>query len=140
MTTIPGILLQDDFSGAAGGALFGIGAAFLLVLLAMMVITIVGFWKVFQKAGQPGWAVLIPIYNAYVLLKIAGKPGWWVLLFLIPLVNVVIALIVAIDMARVFGHSAAFGVLLLFFFSGIGYLILGFGNSRYLGPAAAPAN
>ena len=58
-------------------------------------------WKVFTKAGQPGWAVLIPIYNAYILLKIAGRPGWWILLFMIPFVNIIIAALVAIDVAKV---------------------------------------
>ena len=67
------------------------------------------------------------------------KPGWWILLFLIPFVNIVVALIVAIEMAKVFGKSAAFGVVLLFLLGGIGYLILGFGKARYLGPAAKAA-
>jgi len=138
MTVIPALLLQND-SGAAGGGLLGTGAAFMFVLLAFSLIAIIGFWKVYTKAGKPGWAVLIPIYNLYILLKIAGRPGWWVLLYMIPLVNIVIALIVAIDVAKSFGRSAAFGVLLLFFLNVIGFLILGFGKSRYLGPAAAPA-
>jgi hypothetical protein len=110
-----------------------------LVLIAVAVVFIIGYWKVFVKAGQPGWAVLIPFYNAYILLKIAGRPGWWLLLFLIPLVNIVIALLVAIDIAKSFGQSPVFGVVLLFLLSGIGYLVLGFGNYRYIGPAAATA-
>jgi hypothetical protein len=91
------------------------------------------------KAGQPGWAVLIPFYNVYILLKIAGRPGWWLVLCLIPLVNIVIALMVAIDVAKAFGQSAVFGVVLLFLLSGIGYLVLGFGNYKYVGPATAAA-
>ena len=62
-------------------------------------------WKVFTKAGQPGWAILIPFYNTYVLLKIVGRPGWWLVLMFIPLVNIVIAIIVAIDLAKSFGKS-----------------------------------
>lgn len=104
----------------------------LSVVLAL--IAIVGVWKMFQKAGRPGWAVLIPIYNAYVLLKVAGRPGWWLLLAFIPLVNLVIFIIVSIDLAKAFGQSAAFGIILIFVLGGIGYLILGMGNYRYLGP------
>ena len=115
-----------------GGPFFSGG--FLLFGLAVLLIVIIGGWKVFEKAGQPGWAVLIPIYNAYIILKIAGRPGWWLLLCFIPVVNVVIGIVVAIDVARAFGQSAMFGFFLLFLFGGIGYLILGFGDYRYLGP------
>jgi hypothetical protein len=72
-------------------------------------------------------------------VKIAGRPWWWLLLFLIPLVNIAIAIVVAIDIAKAFGQSALFGVLLLFVLSGIGYLVLGFGDYRYIGPAGATA-
>ncbi len=138
MTSILGLILQnDDGSGAAGGLMAAFGGMMLLVWLAVLVIFIVGMWRVFEKAGQPGWAVIIPIYNIYVLLKIAGRPGWWLLLCLIPLVNVVIAIVVAIDIAKAFGQSAVFGVVLLFLLSGIGYLVLGFGNYRYTRPATA---
>ena len=137
MTMTPALLLQNEVGDAAGAAVIGIGSTMMIMMLVMMAVIIVGFWKVFVKAGQPGWAVLIPIYNAYILLQIAGKPGWWILLFMIPLVNIVIAVLVAIEVAKCFGQSAAFGVVLLFLLGGIGYLILGFGNYRYVGPAAA---
>ena len=136
MTSVSALLLQNNNSNALG-ALFG--GTMLLVWLAVMVIVIIGGWKVFEKAGQPGWAILVPFYNAYIILKIAGRPGWWLLLYLIPLVNLVVALIVAIDVAKSFGKSAAFGIFLLFLLGGIGYLILGFGSARYLGAAADPA-
>ena len=135
MTMIPA-LLADDSSGAIAGA---IGGTMLLVWCVIAVVFLIGFWKVFVKAGQSGWAVIIPIYNLYILLKICGRPGWWVLLYLIPLVNIVIAIIVALDMAKCFGKSGAFGFFILFLLSGIGYLILGFGSARYVGPAVATA-
>ncbi|MBP6507419.1 MAG: hypothetical protein KA257_07620 [Opitutaceae bacterium] len=109
----------------------------LLIELAIIVLVIAGVWKTFVKAGQPGWAAIIPIYNAYILLKIAGRPGWWLILLLIPLVNIVIAIIAAIDVAKAFGKGTGFGLglaLLGFIF----YPILGFGDATYHGqPAAA---
>ena len=139
MHMIPALLFQDDGDAAATAVLFGLGGTFLIIMLALAVVFIIGMWKVFAKAGQPRWACIIPIYNIYVLTQIAGRPGWWVLLFFIPLVNIVISLLLAIDIAKSFGQSAAFGVILLFLLSGIGYLVLGFGNYRYQGPAALTA-
>jgi len=136
MTSTLAVLLQNDNSNLFG-ALFG-GVA-MLFWMAVAVVVIIGGWKMFEKAGQPGWAILIPLYNVYIMLMISGRPGWWLLLYLIPLVNVVIAIIVAIDIAKAFGQSAAFGFFLLFLLCGIGYLILGFGNYRYQGPPAAAA-
>jgi len=108
----------------------------LLIQLAIVVLYIVGMWKVFAKAGQPGWAAIIPIYNVYILLKIAGRPGWWLLLFLIPIVNLVIAILVAIDVAKAFGKGVGYG-LGLFFLGFIFYPMLGLGDDAYRGPAAA---
>ncbi|HZP60998.1 MAG TPA: DUF5684 domain-containing protein [Opitutaceae bacterium] len=110
----------------------------LLLEIAVIVLIVAGIWKVFVKAGQPGWAVIIPIYNLYVLLKVAGRPGWWLVLFLIPLVSLIIAIIVSIDVAKAFGKEAGFGIGLAFL-GFIFYPILGFGSATY-GPAAkAPA-
>jgi len=138
MTMIPAFLQISDSSGSAGlGALAAMGTGMMLFLLAIAVIGIIGVWKVFTKAGQPGWAAIIPIYNIIVLLQIVGRPIWWFILLLIPLVNLIILIILAIDLAKSFGKSAAWGFFLLFVFSFIGYLILGFGDARYVGPAAA---
>jgi hypothetical protein len=106
------------------------GAVISLIYLAIIVLVIAGFWKVFVKAGHPGWAAIVPIYNAYILLKIAGKPGWWLILFFIPVVGLIIAILVSIEVAKAFGKGAGFGVglaLLGFVF----YPILGFGDARY---------
>jgi len=140
MSNIFALLLQDDnAAGNAAGvaAAAGIGLVMLLFWLAILAVCIIAFWKVFTKAGQPGWAAIIPIYNAIILLKIAGRPAWWVLLMLIPIVNIVITLIVAIDVAKSFGQSPVFGVVMLWLLSVIGYLVLGFGSAKYIGPAAA---
>lgn len=108
-----------------------------LIFLGLMaaLLSIVAFWRVFQKAKQPGWASIIPFYNIYILLKIVGRPGWWLLLYLIPVVNVIVHIVVAVDSAKSFGKSATFGVVGLWLFSFIGYLILGFGDATYKGPS-----
>ena len=139
MSFVPALLLQEEVGGAAGAAAAGIAGTMMIVMLAVAAVFLIAMWKVFVKAGQPGWAILIPIYNAYILLKIAGRPGWWIVLFMIPFVNIIIAALVAIDVAKAFGQSAAFGIILLFLLCGIGYLLLGFGKYSYVGPAAAKA-
>ncbi len=122
-------LAQQNAAGAAGGLVF------LVIWLAILVLIIVGFWKVFEKAGQPGWAAIVPIFNIYVLCKIAGRPGWWLILFFVPIVSLVIAIIVSIDVAKAFGKGIGFalGLILLGF---IFYPILGFGSAQYQGPPA----
>ena len=97
------------------------------------VFLIASVWKVFAKAGEPGWASIIPIYNTYILLKIGGKPGWWLLLMLLPLVNIVVTVTTSIAVAERFGRSQAFGVGLAFL-GFIFYPILGFGGSTYRSP------
>jgi len=138
MKMIPALLLQDD-SAATGLAIAGASSVMLLFFLAIAVVFIIGLWKVFTKAGQPGWAVLVPIYNIITLLKIAGRPAWWVILYLIPFVNFVVAILVAIDVAKAFGQSTGWGIVMLFLLSGIGYLVLGFGNYQYIGTGGGQA-
>jgi len=101
-----------------------------LLYFGLMVFIIASLWRVNTKAGQPGWAVLIPIYNVYVLLKVAGKPGWWLLLFLIPVVNIVIAILMYAGIAEKFGKGAGFAIGLIFI-SIIFFPILAFGNAEY---------
>lgn len=110
------------------------GTAFIL-----SIVIIISIWKIFEKAGKPGWAAIIPIYNMYVLLKIVGRPGWWLILFFIPIANIIIPFIVAIDLAKAFKRSTLFGIVLLGLFSFIGYMILGFGKSVYTNPSSTPA-
>ncbi len=98
----------------------------------LMVFLIASLWKVFEKAGHPGWACLVPFYNIYILLKIANKPGWWMLLFFIPLVNFIVSIVISIDVAKAFGKDTGFGIglaLLGFIF----YPILAFGDAEYQG-------
>ena len=103
-------------------------------MLAFAIVIIASLWKVFVKAGQPGWACIVPIYNIIVMLKIAGKPVWWIVLFLIPIVSLIASILVAIGIAEKFGKSAGFG-LGLAFLGFIFYPILGFGDAQYQGLA-----
>ncbi|MFC2124579.1 DUF5684 domain-containing protein [Bacteroidota bacterium] len=105
----------------------------LIIYLAFLILMIAALWKIFVKAGKPGWAAIIPIYNVIVLLEIVGKPLWWFLLFLIPLVNIVIAIIVIHGLSKSFGKGAGFTVGLIFL-GIIFYPILGFGDAKYKGP------
>ena len=106
----------------------------IVVYVALIVLMIVSMWKIFTKAGKPGWACIIPIYNIIVLLEIVGKPWWWLLLMLIPFVNFVLAIWMLNLLSKSFGHEVGFTLGLLF----LGFIffpILGLGESKYIGPA-----
>jgi hypothetical protein len=107
----------------------------LVIYLAVIVFEIAAVWKIFVKANQPGWGAIIPFYNFYLMCKIVGRPGWWLVLLLIPIVNIVISLIVAIDLAKSFSKGSGFGVG-LWLVGIVFYPILGFGDATYAGPAA----
>lgn len=126
-----------EAAGAAAGIILVVFLVAFVIWLALSVVALIGGWKVFVKAGQPGWAVIIPIYNAIVLLQICGRPVWWIVLLLIPFVQVVVGVIVAIDLAKSFGKDALFGIG-LFLLGFIFFPILGFGSAQYRGPVAAP--
>jgi hypothetical protein len=112
-----------------------VGMVFGLCYLVVILLLIIGMWKVFVKAGKPGWAAIVPIYNIIVLLEIAGKPLWWFILMLIPGVNFIVWLFVCIAIARNFGKGTGFAIglwILPFIF----FPALGFGDARYQ-PVAA---
>ena len=127
---------QSATDPAANAAAAGLGIGFMLVWLLIVVLMVAGMWKVFEKAGKPGWAAIIPIYNLVVLLEIAGKPVWWVILFIIPVVNFIIAIMLGISVAAKFGKGAGYG-LGLALLGPIFYPMLGFGDAQYNPNAAA---
>jgi hypothetical protein len=102
-----------------------------LISLTLEVISLVALWKIFIKAGKPGWAALVPIYNYYVLLEIAGDPWWWLLGLMLPVVNFIVRLFLGLDLARAFGKGAKFGLGLIFL-NRIFVPILGFGDAKYV--------
>jgi hypothetical protein len=81
-----------------------------LLFLAFILLVIVSMWRVYERAGEPGWAVLIPFYNMYVLTKVGGVSGWWVVAMFIPLINIIALFVVSIAVARRFDRGAGFGV------------------------------
>lgn len=86
-------------------AVAGVVLIFSLVAMIASVLMIIGLWKVFTKAGKPGWAAIVPIYNLITLLEIVGRPAWWVLLTFVPFANLYVVIMVAIDLAKAFGKS-----------------------------------
>jgi len=109
----------------------------IILIIAIWLFMIICYWKVFTKAGQPGWAAIIPIYNIYIMTKIGGKPGYWTLLCLIPIVNIVFLIWLTNMISKSFGKDEGFtaGLLLL---SIIFYPILAFGPAKYQGPYGNP--
>ena len=115
----------------------GTVTAILAIAIVWIVFVLVAGWKMYVKAGQPGWFSLIPILNVFGLLLIARRPLWWFFLMLIPLVNIVVIAVVYYDIARSFRRGLGTALLLLLL-TPIAYLILGFGSARYE-PDALPA-
>jgi hypothetical protein len=111
----------------------------IVLYIAVIILMIAAYWKVFTKAGKPGWAAIIPIYNAIVLLEIVGKPVWWFLLYFIPCVNIVFLIWTVNLFSKSFGKSEGFTVGLILL-SPIFISILAFGDAVYVGPAAKEAN
>jgi hypothetical protein len=147
MHTLTPLLAQasGNNEAAALGVLLALIAGFGMVLLAGYVVCLIGMWKVFTKAGQPGWAVLIPIYNVIVLLRVAGLPWYWVFAVFLPIIPVlgvlaymVLAVMCLHRISTRFGQGVGFtiGLTLL---SPIFFLILGFGSSKYVGEQPAQA-
>ena len=115
------------------GALIGM----LIFYIGIIVLMIASQWKVFAKAGQPGWACLIPIYNLYIMTLIAKKPAWWLaIILLVPLVNIVFAIMLINGIAKNFGKDAGFTVGLIFL-GIIFWPLLAFGDAKYIGAEAA---
>mgnify|MGYP000610221017 CR=1 FL=1 len=124
------IPLQNSGGGGAGGIVL------LVLYLALLIAVVAGTWKAFEKAGEPGWGAIIPIYNIYLMIKIGGNEWWYLLLMLVPLVNILVAAKIYVDLAKAFDQGLGFGLglwLLPFVF----LPILGFGESyQYVGEPA----
>jgi hypothetical protein len=109
--------------------------ALVAIYLALAVLLIVSMWKVFQKAGKPGWAAIVPFYNTWVLLQIVGKPTWWFFLYFVPFVNIVVTVLVYVELAKCFGKGVGFAILMIFL-PFIAFPMLAFGKEQYRAPVA----
>ena len=123
-------------SAAAGGILAIMG----IFYVAILILGIVSLWKIFSKANESGWKSIIPIYNYITLLKIIGRPWWWIIGLLLPIVQLVVLVIVALDLAKSFGKSEVFGIFGLFLFGIVGYPMLAFGSAQYVGLVQSPTH
>jgi hypothetical protein len=128
------VQVSSDSSGSGGA----VGIIFLLIALAVALFYLIAYWRIFSKAGRPGILAIIPIVSTFVFLSIVGRPWWWFILLAIPFVDIVILIIVINDLSKSFGHGAGF-TLGLIFLSFIFIPVLGYGGSRYVGPAARMA-
>jgi hypothetical protein len=126
---------MDNYDANSAGVAAAIFSAILIPFLVVYVITVIGMWKTFEKAGKPGWAAIIPIYNYIVLLEIVGKPIWWIFLILFPCTSFIFTIWTLNLLSKSFGQSEGFTVGLVI----LPYIfipILGFGSYKYLGPSA----
>jgi hypothetical protein len=130
------LLAQVEYSYSSSSQGKAPGPVFWICWLAFTILMIAAWWKIFSKAGQPGWAAIVPIYNWIVWCKIVGRPWWWILLLLIPFVNLIILIILMIDLAKSFGKGVGFGIGLILL-AVIFFPILGFGSAQYQGPSAS---
>lgn len=111
-----------------------IGSIFIFFIsISVIFFLIAAYWKIFEKAGKPGWAAIIPIYNFVVFLEIVGKPVWWVVLLFVPIANIVVLIWTTNMLSKSFGKDEGFtvGILLLRI---VFIPILGFGDAKYQGP------
>ena len=123
----------SGLDAASTGFLAGFGVAYYICMLVVLVLTIIASWRIFTKAGEAGWKSIIPIYNLVVLFKIVGMNPWMILLFLVPIANVVVSILLNIKLAKAFGKGTGFALGLIFL-NTIFTLILGFGSAEYVGP------
>ena len=121
-----------DTNQLAMGIFAGAMGTYFVIALVFYVLLVIAEWKIYTKAGEPGWASLIPIYNMYVLFRIIYGNGWKFLLCLVPLLNIAVGIMMWIRLAQAFGKGIGFGIFTLFF-PNIGTLILGFGSDQYVG-------
>lgn len=142
------LLYRNGDMGLFISFILGFFLVFLVIILIIGILTIIGQWKLFTKAGRKGWEAIIPVYNTYILCQISGVNPWWIVIVLasgfitalVPaltilgsIVNIYFGVLLAVSVSRSFGKSDAYAIG-IYFFAWIFYLILGFGSSKYLGP------
>ncbi len=125
----------NAYEAAVATGSVGFMIVYLIFCLALTVVIFIAMWKLYVKAGKPGWACIVPFYSQYCLFDIAMGNGWLFLLSFIPCVNFVVLIICYIKLAKAFGKGTGFGIGLIFL-NPIFMMILGFGKATYIGPQA----
>lgn len=128
--SVYGDSISMDSSSLLGGALLASFGTMMLISSAVGLVMLISMWKVFKKAGKPGWASIIPIYNIYTMIQIAKLPTYYLLLFIIPIANIYAMFKIYIELAHKFNKSTGFGVGLIFL-SVIFFPMLAFGDATY---------
>jgi hypothetical protein len=121
---------EYSYDNGVASSIFGVVG---IIYLAIAILMIVSYWKIFEKAGKPGWASIIPIYNFIVFLEIVGKPWWWLLLMLIPFVNFFIILYLIHLFAKSFGKDVVWTIFIILL-GIVAIPMLAFGDAKYVGP------
>ncbi len=110
----------------------------IIIASPIIILSLAGYWKLFQKAGRHGWEAIIPIYSSYVMLKLSGRPAWWLIWLFVPLASVIVSAGILIDFIKSYGKFTIrdrAAVILL------GFIYLpkwGFEDqTQYLGPSAS---
>lgn len=124
--------MTESELSAASGVLGSLLLTIILISLVVGLISIIAMWKIFTKAGQPGWASIVPIYNVYILIKVSGLQWWFLLLMFIPGINFVASILIYHNLSKSFGKGSGFTIGLIFL-PIIFFPILGFGDAKYLG-------
>lgn len=134
--------MDYDYSAAStsaiGAGVITIIIVYVIFLVAVLLISIISFWKIYLKAGKPGWACIVPIYGYIVLLEIIGKPIWWLIIILfVPFANIVFIIMAYLELGEVFGKSKVWSFFMLILLPVIGLPILAFGSAEYTAPVAS---
>src|SRR5436853_377378 len=91
-----------------------LNASVIVLVIAVVIIMIAAYWKIFTKAGQAGWKAIIPIYNIVINLRIVGMSGWYAVLFVIPFVNLIMSVVLYYKTAKAFGYGIGMTILEFF--------------------------
>ena len=107
--------------------------AAIVIYVIVILLLIVSLWITVGKAGRPGVSQIVPIWNIIELIRISGKPLWWIFLFLIPVVNLVIAIMIYNAISQAFGKGPGFTVGMIFL-PFVFWPLLAFGDAKYTKP------
>ena len=125
--------MMDTYQVSTTGYHAWLAGPMVVVWLAVLILFLTAGWKIFEKAGESGWKIFIPFYSTYTLFRIAGRNGWWFLGMGVPVLSLVVAVMLALDLAKHFGKSTVFAIFGLILFPYVGALMLAFGEAQYVG-------